>query len=468
MEKQTDIHSQLRSRSEKFFYQDQEENGATQETPLRYDSSSDSSSYDAFAHEDEDQFPDGGLQAWIVVIGSAFGLMTVFGIMDTMASIQLYLTKHQLSDVKLSSVSWIFSLYMFLNLSMGVLAGPIFDIYGIKQILIIGMILNCGGLYATAFSSKLWHFILSFGICTGIGSGIMLNPLVGVVSHWFLKNRGWANGISECGSVSGVFFPIMLRQLYPTLGYTKTMVILASICVFLCLLTILMVKDRSDILNKDHLHQTKKERLINSYKTMVNFKNFKEKNYLFLVIGMFFDEFSIILVITYIATYGTVRNLDESTTYLVVTVMNACGILGKIIPSYLSDKIGRFNVMILIMITMVIALFAIWLPYYNLGGLYAFAAVYGFAFGAVFALTPVLIAQISHTKEFGSRYATAYFIVAFGNLISMPIGSQFINEESVSNYNHMIIFAACTCTFATVLVCISRISMSGWKLKCYV
>ncbi|KAG0684630.1 hypothetical protein C6P40_001628 [Pichia californica] len=441
-------------------------NEPTQETPLNVGSSN--VTYDAFGHEDLDVFPDGGLQAWIVVIGSCFGLMTVFGIMDTMSSIQLYIIKHQLADVKISSVSWVFSLYMFTNLSLGVIAGPIFDIYGIRTILLVGMILNCGGLYAVAFSTELWHFVLSFGVCTGIGSGLMLTPLVGVVSHWFLKKRGLANGVSECGSISGVFFPIMLRSLYPTIGYTKTMVILASVCVFLCILTLLMVKDRSDILNADSLDRTKRERLIDAYKHMVNFKNFKEKGYAFLVLSMFFNEFSIILVITYISSYASARGLSESTAYLVVTVMNAFGILGKIIPTFMSDIMGRFNVMILIAIIMVISLFAIWLPYYNVVGFYVFSGFYGFAFGAAYALTPVLIAQISHTKEFGSRYATAYFIVAFGNLISMPIGSQFINEETVTNYNHMIIFAGSTMVFATIFFIISRVSIAGWKIWTYV
>lgn len=425
-------------------------------------------SYDPFAHERDQHFPEGGFTAWLTVFGSCIGLMTVFGVMDTMASIQLYITNHQLADVKLSSVSWVFSLYMFTNLSMGVIAGPIFDIYGARKILIVGMILNCGGLYALAFSYELWHFVLSFGICTGIGSGLMLTPLVGVVSHWFLKKRGMANGFSECGSVSGVFFPIMLRSLYPSIGYKKTMIILASICVCLCIISLLTVKDRSDELNEEHLHIPKRKRLINSYKSMIDINNVKQKNYLFLVLSMFLDEFSIILVITYIATYGSTRNISESTTYIIVTVMNATGILGKIIPTYLSDKLGRFNVMLCIMITLTISLFAIWLPYYNLAGFYIFAVVYGFAFGAVYALTPVLIAQISQTNQFGSRYATAYFIVAFGNLISMPIGSQFLNEQTLTNYNHMIIFAGATCAFATVLLFCSRWSMVGWKIKTYV
>lgn len=438
----------------------------TQETPLNIDSNT--SSYDAFAHENEDVFPDGGFEAWMVVIGSCLGLMTVFGVMDTMASIQLYIAKHQLADDKLSSISWIFSIYMFTNLSMGIVAGPIFDIYGIRMIVVVGSILNCGGLYALAYCNQLWQFVLSFGICAGIGSGIMLTPLVGVVSHWFLKNRGWANGISQSSAITGVFFPIMLRSLYPSLGYSKTMVILASICVFLCIAAFLLVKDRCDILHADQLHRKKSERLIEAYKNTLNFKNFKEKKYLFLVLAMFFNEFSIILVITYIATYGSVRGLSDSTTYIIVTVMNASGIAGKIIPSLLSDYIGRFNVMILIASAMIVALFAIWLPYYNIVGYYMFAAIYGFNFGAAYALTPVLIAQISHTKQFGSRFATAYFIVAFGNLISMPIGSQFINEETVTNYNHMIIFAACTMVVATCFFVASRVAIAGSKLMCYV
>lgn len=437
----------------------------TQKSPLQADDS-DSTSYDAFGHENEDNFPDGGLRAWLVVVGVFVGLMTGLGVMDTMSSIQLYVSKHQLVNEKISTISWTFSLYMFTNLSMGVISGPIFDIYGIKKILIIGMILNCGGLYATAFSTKLWHFILSFGICTGTGSGIMLTPLVGVVNHWFLKRRGWANGIAGTGAVSGVYFPIMLRSLYPKLGYTKSMVILASICVILSIISLLLVKDRCETLHAENSNLDKRERLIDAFKHMVNFKNFKERRYLYLTLGMFFDEFSTILVITYIATYGTVRNLSESTGYLTVTIMNAAGILGKILPLFLSDYIGRFNVMIMIAVFMVISIFAIWLPYYSEAGYFIFAAFYGFGFGATIAITPVLIAQISPTKEFGSRFATSYFIVAFGNLIAMPIGSQFINEETVTNYNHMIIFAGATMVIGSCFIISSRVSIVGWRW-CY-
>lgn len=429
---------------------------------------SSSSSYDAFGHENLDDFPEGGWKAWTVVAGSALGLMTVFGVMDTISSIQLWISQHELDEYSLSTISWVFSLYMFTCLSMGTVSGPIFDIYGIKKILAVGMVLNCGGLLATAFCTELYQFVLAFGICTGAGAGMMFNPLVGIVSHWFLRNRGWANSLNACGSISGVFFPLMLRSLFPELGYKKSMIIMACLCMALSIPCLLMVEDRSDFLNREQSHIPKRERLIHAYKNTIDFRNFKEKSYLFLVLSIFFDEFSIIIVLSYIATYGKVRNVADSTTYIIVTVMNASGIVGKILPSMLSDVIGKFNVMLLIMSMMSIALFAIWLPYYNLVGFYMFAIIYGFGFGAVFALTPILIAQISKTKEFGSRFGTCYFVVAFSNLIAMPVGSQFIRHESATNYNHMIIFTGCSCVLGVILLLCSRTALVGFKIKAFV
>lgn len=424
--------------------------------------------YDAYAHEDDMKFPDGGWRAWIVVAGSFIGLMTVFGVMDTMASIQLYITANQLKDVPLTKVSWIFSLYMFTNLSMGIFSGPVFDVYGAKWVLIVGMALNCGGLYATAYCKELWQFILAFGICTGIGSGITITPLVGVINHWFLKRRGIASGISSCGSVSGIFFPVMLRSLYPSIGYSDSMVIVASLCVIFSITSILLVRDRVEVFEDEHVTVTSKQaRLKSTLKNMLNFSNFRELKYLYFVIAMFFNEFSIIIVITYIATYGRVRGLTDSSTYLVVTVMNASGIIGKIIPMYLSDKIGRYNTMILTVILMLISQFVVWLPYYNEKAFYFFAALYGFVFSSAYALTPVIISQISHTREFGQRYATAYFIVAFGNLICMPVGSQFLSVETVGNYNNLIIFSGCTSAVALVFFIASRYMLVGWKVWVY-
>ncbi len=423
-------------------------------------------SYNAFAHEDADMFPDGGWEAWVVVLGSAIGLMTVFGVMQTISSIQVYIQNNMLKGVKISSTSWIFSIYMFCNLSMGIVAGPLFDLYGIKRVLIPGILLNCGGLFGTAFCTKLSHFILSFGLASGIGSGLMMNPLMSVISHWFLKKRGLANGFAQAGSVAGIFFPIMLRSLYPKIGYSKTMCILASICVALCLMSFCLVKDRRRIIADQK--KIKERSLWSNIMEVLDFRSFKEKPFALLVAGLFFNEFSLLLVITYIGTYAETRGMSESDAYVLVAVMNSAGVVGKIVPNYFSDIIGRFNVMVLISFSMALSIFVIWLPYYNNVALYIFACIYGFGYAGSYSMTPVTISQISLTRQFGSRYATAYFIVSFGNLISMPVGSQFINSQTVQNYNNMIIFAGCTTLIATAFFILSRTAIVGMRLRKFV
>ena len=46
---------------------------------------------------DGNEYPEGGLQAWLVVVGSFCGLLAALGIMNTIGVYQSYLAEHQLS-----------------------------------------------------------------------------------------------------------------------------------------------------------------------------------------------------------------------------------------------------------------------------------------------------------------------------------------------------------------------------------
>ncbi|GME99703.1 unnamed protein product [Ambrosiozyma monospora] len=272
-------------------------------------------------------------------------------------------------------------------------------------------------------------------------------------------------GVSQMGSFTGIVFPIMLRGLYPKLGYTKTMIILASICVGLCVLSLVLVKDRNVHIADS---ETKEKSLWRNMRDMLDIAYFKDKTFTLATAALFFNEFSILLVITYISTYALVRGMTESKSYILLTVLNSASLVGKIVPNVIGDYIGRFNVMILVLLLMAISIFAVWLPYYNTTGLFIFAVLYGFGFGGSYSLTATVISQISHTKKFASRFATSYFIVAFGNLISMPLGSQFINNQTIANYNRMIIFAGAACIASVVFMVWARFMVVGLTIKKFV
>lgn len=83
-------------------------------------------------------YPEGGIEAWFVVLGSWCGLLASIGMTNIMGSYQTYISEDQLSDYDESTIGWIFSLYAFLAFFCGVYIGPIFDKYGPRWLVFAG------------------------------------------------------------------------------------------------------------------------------------------------------------------------------------------------------------------------------------------------------------------------------------------------------------------------------------------
>lgn len=86
----------------------------------------------------DENYPEGGLEAWLVVFGSFCGLFASLGLMNTIAIFQTYTTTHQLSNYNEGTVGWIYSIYTFLAFGCGIYIGPIFDKYGPRWLLLPG------------------------------------------------------------------------------------------------------------------------------------------------------------------------------------------------------------------------------------------------------------------------------------------------------------------------------------------
>lgn len=58
-------------------------------------------------------YPDGGLQAWLVVLGSWACMITSMGLLNTMAVLQARLSENELKHLPESTIGWILSSYAF-------------------------------------------------------------------------------------------------------------------------------------------------------------------------------------------------------------------------------------------------------------------------------------------------------------------------------------------------------------------
>ena len=90
--------------------------------------------------DDDEDFPEGGLQAWLGVFGSFCAMFMVFGIVNSTGAFQDYFSSNQLRDYSSGQIGWIFSLNLFLVFLCGIYTGVIFDAHGPKVVLAVGSV----------------------------------------------------------------------------------------------------------------------------------------------------------------------------------------------------------------------------------------------------------------------------------------------------------------------------------------
>lgn len=172
--------------------------------------------------------PDGGLEAWLQVLGAFLMYFNTWGnsanlpcivciiwknprtdasrsqgIVSSYGSYQTWYEDSILSTSSSFQVSTIGALQSFFMVFLGFLAGPIFDKGHFKLLVRSGSVLMILGTITQGLSSRYWQLLLSQGVCVGLGMGCLAVPSVAVPSAWFTTRLSLANGIIVSASGFG-------------------------------------------------------------------------------------------------------------------------------------------------------------------------------------------------------------------------------------------------------------------------
>lgn len=403
---------------------------------------------------DDDECPDGGSTAWRVVAGSFMGLFATAGLLNSIGAVQAYITSNQLAMKTDSQISWIFSVMVFLTYGLSGLSGPLFDAYGPFYLGVTGTIFLVMGIMTASACNEYYQFLLSLGLCVGIGLGLLLSPLFAVIGHWFNAKRAFATGTATAGaSLGGVVFPILLRHLYGTVGFAWGVRVVGLMCLTAMVFAMLLIKPR---FAKTTFHI--------GVANFVDVKSLRDWRFVWLIVGNFLAEISVMNGITFLASYALAQKKSQTLAYALLTILSGAGIIARWLSGILADKIGRFNTLILFCICAFVTVFAIWLPFgHSTAGLIIFSLLNGASNGSIFSLFPVCCSQICRTKDYGKRYGTMFFFASFGVLFGIPLSGALIRDHG-KDYTYLVVFTGCLYFVTTVALLLSRNVSIGWKL----
>lgn len=400
--------------------------------------------------DDDVEYPEGGLEAWLCVLGSWCGFVSSIGIANTLGSFQAYLSANQLKDYSDGTIGWIFSIYGFLAFFCGIYVGPIFDMYGPRWMVATGSVFMILDMFLLAVCTKYWHFFLVFGVLGGVGTSLLFTPSVAAIGHFFKEKRGNATGIAATGGAfGGIIFPLILQHLIPSVGFAWATRCIGFIYIFLCIIANLLIKSRLPPAKNGSINPD--PRIL------------KDPAFAVTVFGVFLLEFALFIPLTYISSYALYKGFSEDFSYIILTILNVGSVLGRWLPGLFADLCGRFNAAITSIILTVIAVFGIWLPAGgSTAGIVIFALMFGFASGSNISLTPVCVGQLCHTENYGRYYATCYTIVSIGSLTGIPIAGQIISANNGA-YWGLIVFTGMCYTGALIAFLTARVMATGPK-----
>lgn len=157
-----------------------------------------------------------------------------------MGAIQAYVSVNQLADKTESQVSWIFSVFIFIECFFTGQVGYLFDCYGPYYLSIAGTFFLLWDYLPLASAQSITNsFSLSlFATVSGCSS---YDPEIAIVRHWFNQKAGLALGVATLsGSVAGVILPILIRSIFNSekIGYAWGFRILALMSLVLLTLSI--------------------------------------------------------------------------------------------------------------------------------------------------------------------------------------------------------------------------------------
>ncbi|KAH6907656.1 major facilitator superfamily domain-containing protein [Coprinopsis sp. MPI-PUGE-AT-0042] len=339
------------------------------------------------------------LKPALTVLGAFLALFCTFGQMNSFGTYHSWYSRHQLYGLSPSKISWIGSLQLWFFFFTGGFIGRAFDSYGPRVLMLSGTFFYALSVVTTSMSVKYWHYMLSQGLLFGLAVGLLFYPSLTSVSTHFTKYRATALGIAAAGSsFGGVLYPILLRNLFDLVGYGWAVRITGLVSALGCLAASLMVSTKYPPQAKGG--------------PFFNMRSIMDLRFAFLVIGCCLVALGLFTPFFFIVEYARHLSISDRTSFYVLAVMNAGGIVGRIAPAYLSDRLGRFNLLFPSALFSGLSCIIGWLFTKDVTALMAFCALYGFFSGAFISLITPCVAQISDLSEIGMRIGMLYTIIS--------------------------------------------------------
>ena len=335
---------------------------------------------------------------------------------------------------------------------MGIIFGGLAqDKLGPKKVTLAGSVLIGAGMASTALitGSAPWLVYLTYGVIGGLGVGTVYTATVAAIQKWFPDRRGFASGmiVSAFGFSLVVFAPLA-KSMLAGLGVSSTFLIFGASFLVVCGVCAFFIQNPPEGYTPDGYVPTK---AVNTRRQYSPKEIMKTKQFYLLMGGLLFTLPAYFILNPVFMSLGTVRGLSDELALIGVSLTGISSAAGRLVVSWVSDKIGRKAAMIAIA---AMILCASLIMIMGEGVLFLICIMLiSFGFGGSASVYAAMTAESFGTKYGGMNFGLV--MIGFGaSALAFPIISNKLTAGG--SYTSSFVLAAATCAVAVVLVLLMK------------
>ena len=329
---------------------------------------------------------------------------------------------------------------------MGPVEGYLSDRVGARRMVLVGMLIVAAGFLLFSQIGNLWMFYLAFVVISlgqGLGGWV---PIMTLLNHWFVRQRGTAMGMAMTGTSLGalVLVPALAWAVDPDqdrLGWRLTAGILAGILLAAALVVPRLIRNRpqevglrpdGDPPEPPELPEETREPApappAAAGETELTVRQaLKTQAFWFIAFGHGFGSMVLLAIMSHLGLMMKDMGYGVQTTAWIVTVYTAVSMVFQLAGGYIGDRIPKN--LALFIFTSIQGAAVLLIAFSNqILMLYAFAVLFGIGFGGRTPLTTAIRGEYFGRASFGKLLGISSVPMNVLLLISSPMAGYMRDE----------------------------------------
>ena len=358
---------------------------------------------------------------------------------------------------KRADTSTIFTIAVVVFALTFIVAGRLQDKFGPFWVSLTGAILVSVGFFLCAYTSSLMYLFICFGVIGGLGNGFGYSTPIPVMSKWFPDKRGLAVGLAVggYGAGSAIFGPLSASYLIPNFGWRATFQILGAIFLVMTIIGAFLLKNPPAGYKPAGWVPAASSKAAATTYDFSPGETLRTPTFYFMWIAYAFGCTAGLMVISQLVPFAKSVGIPSTMLASLGLVVGAVGnASGRIFSGWMSDHLGRINVLRLMIGISMVAMPVLYAVGGNVAGLFVMLFIVYWCYGTQLSVNGAAAADFWGTKNAGINYGMLFTAWGVAGLLGGRIGGKLF--DTYHNYQRAFYTAAVLAAVALVAELMAR------------